>query len=211
LRLRTPGFLRIPLALLLMAAPAVRGAEPLTQHQRDVQKAGSLLRSALPVGALLLAWSVPPQPRSGSEADATGSWWLMGRSPRHDLLLALGRTWSITAALKYSVNETRPNGEPHSFPSGHASIAFASAEFIRKEYGWRWAAPSYAAASFVAWSRVEADKHYVHDVIAGALLGVLSNHDFWQYSGARGNARLSPGVLDSGRAPLPALRLEWAW
>lgn len=73
-------------------------------------------------------------------------------------------TEGVTYGLKYTVDETRPNGGSHSFPSGHTSVSFCGAEFIRKRYGWELGVPAYAAASFVAYSRVEANEHYPHDV-----------------------------------------------
>lgn len=88
--------------------------------------------------------------------------------------LALG----VTYALKYAVNETRPDGGSHSFPSGHSSISFSSAEFMRKRYGWAYGLPAYAAASFVGYSRVESREHYTHDVVAGAAIGIVSSYIF---------------------------------
>ena len=87
-------------------------------------------------------------------------------------------TLGTTYALKYAVNERRPNGGSGSFPSAHASISFSAAEFMRKRYGWEYGIPAYAAASFVAYSRVEAREHYPHDVIAGAAIGVVSSYLF---------------------------------
>src|SRR5437016_13012973 len=87
-------------------------------------------------------------------------------------------TLGVTYALKYSVNERRPNGGTQSFPSGHSSISFSSAEFLRKRYGWEYGIPAYAAASFVAYSRVESREHYPHDVIAGAAIGIVSSYIF---------------------------------
>jgi membrane-associated phospholipid phosphatase len=85
----------------------------------------------------------------------------------------------VTAfGLKYAVNERRPNAGSHSFPSGHASISFASAEFMRKRYGWAYGLPAYAVASFVGYSRVESRQHYAHDVIAGAAIGIVSSYIF---------------------------------
>ena len=79
-------------------------------------------------------------------------------------------------ALKSSVYETRPNGQGHeSFPSGHASATFCSAEFIRAKYGWTYGLPAYALAVFTGYSRVESDHHYWHDVGAGAGIGILSS------------------------------------
>jgi membrane-associated phospholipid phosphatase len=64
--------------------------------------------------------------------------------------VSAGVTLAATYGLKYAINERRPNGGRQSFPSGHASISFASAEFLRKRYGWEYGVPAYALASFVA-------------------------------------------------------------
>jgi len=87
-------------------------------------------------------------------------------------------TVGVTYGLKYTVDAERPNGGKYSFPSGHTSISFASAEFIRKRYGWEYGIPAYAVASFVGYSRVEANQHYTRDVIAGAAIGILSSFIF---------------------------------
>lgn len=84
----------------------------------------------------------------------------------------------VTYGLKYTINETRPNGGDHSFPSNHTSISFASAEFMRKRYGWEYGIPAYIAATFVAYSRVESEEHYTHDVIAAAAIGIASSYLF---------------------------------
>jgi membrane-associated phospholipid phosphatase len=89
-------------------------------------------------------------------------------------LTALG----VTAALKYSIDAERPNGGSHSFPSGHTSLAFSSASFLQKRYGWDYGIPAYIAASFVGWSRIESDNHYFRDVLAGAAIGVVSTYIF---------------------------------
>jgi membrane-associated phospholipid phosphatase len=85
-------------------------------------------------------------------------------------------TLGVTYGLKYTVNETDPNGDDHSFPSTHTSLSFASAEYMRKRYGWEFGIPAYAAATFVAISRVEAKEHYVQDVLAGAAIGIASSY-----------------------------------
>jgi membrane-associated phospholipid phosphatase len=87
-------------------------------------------------------------------------------------------TLGVTYALKYTVDERRPNGGKQSFPSGHTSISFSAAEFMRKRYGWEYGVPAYALASFVAYSRVESGQHHPHDVIAGAAIGILSSYIF---------------------------------
>jgi hypothetical protein len=87
--------------------------------------------------------------------------------------LALGSTF----ALKYTIREGRPNHhDHHSFPSAHSSVSFSSAEFLRMRYGWEYGIPAYAVATFVAFSRVQAKQHYLHDVIAGAAIGIGSSY-----------------------------------
>ena len=49
---------------------------------------------------------------------------------------------------------------------------------MRKRYGWQYGIPAYAAALFVAYSRVEARQHHTHDVIAGAAIGIGSSYLF---------------------------------
>jgi membrane-associated phospholipid phosphatase len=61
-------------------------------------------------------------------------------------------TEGVTYGLKYTVQETRSNGGSNSFPSGHTSISFCSAEFIRKRYGWEFGLPAYVAATFIGYS-----------------------------------------------------------
>src|SRR5262249_36325565 len=129
-------------------------------------------------------------------------------SPRHDLFLALGRSTLATEVLKGAVNERRPNGGAHSFPSGHTSFAFTGAEFIRKEYGWGWGAPAYLAAGFVGWSRVEAQAHHTHDVLAGAVIGVLANHDFGEVKTRFGQLSFEPADFETTTTAVPGLRLE---
>ena len=84
----------------------------------------------------------------------------------------------LTYGLKYSINRTRPNGEEHSFPSGHSSLSFQSASFIHKRYGLSYASIAYLGAMFVGYSRVDAGVHYKSDVIAGAVIGVCSSFYF---------------------------------
>ena len=88
---------------------------------------------------------------------------------------SMALTLGVTYGLKYAVDERRPNGGSHSFPSGHTSISFSSAEFMRERYGWQYGLPAYAVAAFVAFSRVQAKQHYVHDVLAGAVIGAASS------------------------------------
>ena len=83
---------------------------------------------------------------------------------------------AATGALKFGISRERPDSsDDNSFPSGHTSTAFQGASFIHFRYGLGKAWPAYLGATFVAFSRVHADKHYLGDVMAGAALGTLSS------------------------------------
>ena len=85
----------------------------------------------------------------------------------------------ITESLKRITHKRRPNGGCcKSFPSGHTSSAFMGAGFIHKRYGWKYSIPAYVGAAFVGYSRVQADKHFIEDVTAGAALGIFSSFYF---------------------------------
>lgn len=183
----------------------MQAAESLTESQRHIKDAGTALRFGIPAAALLATFMLEPV---RDDADDTGAPWLMGGTPRHDLALGIGRAWVVTGVLKYAVNAERPDGGKHSFPSGHTSMAFAGAEFIRKEYGWGWGTPALLAAGFVAWSRVEVKRHYTRDVLAGAAIGMLANHDFWRRQTRSGTLTLAPGLFASERTVAPGLRIE---
>lgn len=109
-------------------------------------------------------------------------------------LLAAGGT---TYVLKEVTHERRPDGsDTRSFPSGHTSVSFAAAATLEKRYGWRAGLPALAVASFVGLARVEADKHYVHDVLAGAAIGTVSG--FLLTSRYNDRVRLTPWFAHHG-------------
>lgn len=84
----------------------------------------------------------------------------------------------LITALKYSITSTRPNGNPRSFPSGHAGITFISAEFLRKRYGWQYGLPAYIVAGVVSYERVKDLDHRMIDLWVGAAIGVGSSYFF---------------------------------
>ncbi|MBP7080740.1 MAG: phosphatase PAP2 family protein [Rhodocyclaceae bacterium] len=86
-----------------------------------------------------------------------------------------GAAEGVAQVGKAIVHEERPDkSDSNSFPSGHTSVAFASATTIYRRYGWDTALPAYALAALTAVGRVEAKKHYWHDVAAGAVIGTTS-------------------------------------
>jgi membrane-associated phospholipid phosphatase len=88
---------------------------------------------------------------------------------------SLGATALVTTALKETISEERPDhSNDKSFPSGHTSISFAAAATLYKRDGWQVGIPAHLVAAFVGVARVKADKHFAHDVIAGAAIGEAS-------------------------------------
>lgn len=93
----------------------------------------------------------------------------------------------VTRILKWSIDRPRPAqkypGEvfPYeikdgkSFPSGHTSLAFATATSISLQYKkWYIVVPSCLWAASVGYSRMYLGVHYPSDVLAGAAIGVGS-------------------------------------
>lgn len=91
------------------------------------------------------------------------------------LSLTMASVVGAAELLKRTIPAQRPDGSDNkSFPSGHTAVAFAAVRFMDKRYGGTIAPYTpwlYAAAGLTGLARVEADKHYWHDVAAGALLG----------------------------------------
>lgn len=80
-------------------------------------------------------------------------------------------TTAATHLLKSVIHAPRPdNSGDNSFPSGHTAAAAQGAAFLQYRYGWKYGLPAYLLTGLVGYSRVEADKHYWRDVIAGAAL-----------------------------------------
>ncbi|RST31793.1 phosphatase PAP2 family protein [Sphingomonas ginkgonis] len=89
--------------------------------------------------------------------------------------LSMGAAFGATQILKHTIHEERPdNSDNQSFPSGHTSVSFAAAASLEKRYGWQVGLPAHLVAAFVGVARVGAKKHFVHDVVAGAVIGEAS-------------------------------------
>jgi membrane-associated phospholipid phosphatase len=111
-----------------------------------------------------------------------------GRSDWQHLLVNAGLSTVMTAGLTYSLKEMvhrqRPDGtDNHSFPSGHAAIAFSGAQVLYKEYHQKtpWVCVAgYAVATAVSLDRIRRNRHHWEDVAAGAAIGILSTEfSYW--------------------------------
>ncbi len=112
-------------------------------------------------------------------------WWV-GNEAWKERAIVLGLGIIITATLvmgiKFTVRRQRPTGEwgeiyrktdPHSFPSGHAARAGMLALLgVGLGPGW-FAVTLLVWAPLVAFARVMMGVHYVFDILAGMLFGLL--------------------------------------
>ena len=94
--------------------------------------------------------------------------------------------YGVKSVLKKAIKEERPDGsDKESFPSGHATMAFAAARSIDKEFRndciWIPIA-GYAAATAVGIERIANKHHHWYDVLAGAAIGIGSAELTWWLS-----------------------------
>lgn len=74
------------------------------------------------------------------------------------------------------LNDANGTNENSSFPSGHATVAFAVATVFASEYKEKpWVSiVSYTTASLIGASRITQNKHWITDVVVGAALGYVT-------------------------------------
>ncbi len=127
-------------------------------------------------------WDRPGENRPAPPMTAGHNW------PRFavNTLASVGVGFALKTALKKMVKEERPDhSDKESFPSGHATMAFAAARSIDKEFRkesiWIPIA-GYAAATAIGVERVASDRHHWYDVVTGAGLGIASAELTWWLS-----------------------------
>jgi len=153
---------------------AALGAHSADSHTTRTLSGSQPLHEALESGAVV--GSTPVQ------LGAAFTTYVIGRALNRpcgarvgaDLVQAQLMAEVLTLAVKAAVRRTRPEGAGFSFPSGHATITFASATVLQQHFGWKVGVPAYAVASYVAASRVQMKRHYFSDVVFGAALGIVA-------------------------------------
>jgi hypothetical protein len=120
-----------------------------------------------------------------------------------DLLRAQIVTGVLTTGLKYATQRERPDhSNDHSFPSGHASVTFATATVIERHLGWKMSAVGYSVAAYVASSRLHDNRHWLSDVVFGAAVGTIGGRTVTQHG--RNSWTLVPTSVPGGVAVLAA-------
>jgi hypothetical protein len=92
-----------------------------------------------------------------------------------DLIQSIAVSGGLTQALKVATRRERPDGSSrNSFPSGHAASTFAFATALERHLGWKGAVPAYVFSSYVAISRMPANRHWFSDVVFGSAVGIIA-------------------------------------
>ncbi len=105
----------------------------------------------------------------------------------YEAMIATGINKVLTTLGKRFINRQRPSekypsnvfvntyAKDSSFPSGHTSLAFATATTLSLEYQkWYITVPAYLWATSVGYSRMYLGQHYPSDVLGGAIVGIGS-------------------------------------
>lgn len=85
-------------------------------------------------------------------------------------------TGIIVHSIKRGMNKTRPYGGPHSFPSGHTSMAFTGATVLYQEFKNTSPLLAYSGFAFATTTgtfRIINNAHWFSDVLAGAGISML--------------------------------------
>jgi hypothetical protein len=126
----------------------------------------------------------------------------------------------ITPAIKSLAGRSRPSqtdrnyvfGEDGaSFPSGHATQAFAIASVIAEHYESRWVdIMVYGIAGLVGYARIAHQAHFTSDVLAGAIIGIAVGKAVVRINEQeRRRMQLEPMITTDGGAGL-SIRFSFA-
>lgn len=174
-----------------LVAPSCRWCEPprfdawvrarLAWHDtRAAATASDLLQLLVPAGAMGTLW-IQAAPHGNREVV-------------EDLLVlteSAGAAVLLTQGAKFAVGRLRPDAwargtigsadDKLSFWSGHSSFAFSTAAAatqiarLRGRPGWKWLGlATFSAAALTGYLRVAADRHWLTDVVTGAVVGTAS-------------------------------------
>jgi len=103
-----------------------------------------------------------------------------------DLIEALAMSEALTQTLKYTTRRERPDGSGKtSFPSGHAADTFAFATALERHLNWKYSIPAYVFSSYVAISRLPANRHWLSDAVFGSAVGIIAGRTVTSHEAER--------------------------
>ena len=103
-----------------------------------------------------------------------------------DLIEALAMSEALTQTLKYTTRRERPDGSSkNSFPSGHAADTFAFATALERHLHWKYSIPAYVFSSYVALSRLPANRHWLSDAVFGSAIGIIAGRTVTSHESER--------------------------
>jgi len=103
-----------------------------------------------------------------------------------DLIEALAMSEALTQTLKYTTRRERPDGSgKNSFPSGHAADTFAFATALERHLNWKYSVPAYVFSSYVAISRLPANRHWLSDAVFGSAVGIIAGRTVTSHEAER--------------------------
>ena len=160
-----------------------------TEINNELQEANTLKKVLTPgkylgygwvqMGAAVGMYTIGRYALEPDEGTHTNKWSHLG----FDLLRAQIVTQAFTYGIKVAVQRDRPTGECCAFPSGHASVTFATASVIERHFGYRGSWPMFLIAGYVSASRLTDNRHYLSDVLFGSALGMAAG---WTVVGRHG-------------------------
>lgn len=151
--MKKPNLCAILLCASLCSPLAARADSPARKASNFASGSGNIIYLALGVGLPLLSDGAQGRNHALRAADS------------------IGTSVLLTEGLKSLFKEKRPDSNAHdSFPSGHATAAFAVAT-AESSFHPKQAPLWFLGATLISYSRVRLHRHTVGDIIAGAGIG----------------------------------------
>jgi membrane-associated phospholipid phosphatase len=133
-----------------------------TEPLGEGAKIGDYMGQLIPNGIYLIGQSIASY--YGFKKASSRAW---------GMFKATAYACGVTTVLKYTIRQKRPGtNERNSWPSGHSTSAAAFAGYVWGEHGAWWGVPATMMAGFVGYSRINDNRHYLHDVLGGLTIGM---------------------------------------
>jgi membrane-associated phospholipid phosphatase len=153
--------------------------DPHDKFGRSVSDFGNALGNPLYIGPPLLAAAI-----IGKAAGSRGIYGVSTRAIKSTLLAGasvfvlkslIGRERPFVSDNAFKFHPINFKDKTNSFPSGHATVAFALATSFAREIKGTWDdVLFYSLATTTAYARMHDNKHWMSDVVFGAGVGILS-------------------------------------